>query len=177
MNYLDYLIIAVIILGFILGFKDGLVRKIIGVLGLIIGVALAFEYSDDIAVYLAPFLNDEIYLAELFSGFLIFFITMILFAILKRIIHPFDKVNRFMNQLLGGIAGAVQIIFFISGFLLLMNVFSYPDKSDRSESLLYDITYSVIPSTIDLFMGKDSKAQNIIKDYIEEKESTPQPVN
>ena len=72
MNFIDYLIILVIAVGFILGFKDGLVRKIIGLLGLSIGVILAFEFSDSVAVFLAPLLNNEIYLAEIVSGFLIF---------------------------------------------------------------------------------------------------------
>ncbi len=167
MNFIDYIIIGFIVIGFVLGFRDGLVRKIIGVLGVIIGIALAFEFSNNLAVILAPFLNDEIYLAEIVSGFLIFFVTLFVFAIIKRVVHPFDKINKFINQLLGGIAGVVQIVFIISAFLLLLNVFNIPAKSSRESSLLYRKTYNIIPSSIDLIMGSNSKAENFIKDYIE----------
>jgi membrane protein required for colicin V production len=103
LNFIDYIILAFVAIGFILGFRDGLVRKIIGVLGVIIGVALAFEFSNEIAVWIAPLLNDEIYLAEIVSGFMIFLVTLFVFALVKRIVHPFDKVNKFVNQLLGGL--------------------------------------------------------------------------
>jgi membrane protein required for colicin V production len=170
LNFIDYIILAFVAIGFILGFRDGLVRKIIGVLGVIIGVALAFEFSNEIAVWIAPLLNDEIYLAEIVSGFMIFLVTLFVFALVKRIVHPFDKVNKFVNQLLGGIAGIVQIIFIVSAFLLLLNVFNVPNKSSRESSLLYQKTYDVIPFTIDFIIGGDSKAQNFIKDYIENQE-------
>ena len=77
----------------------------------------------------------------------------------KRLIHPSDKVNKFLNQLLGGIAGTLQIIFFLSVFLLLLNAISIPSKEDIDESLFYSPVYSVIPSTIDLIVGADFKTE------------------
>lgn len=174
MNYLDYIIFIAILIGFILGFKDGLVRKVIGVIGFVLGIFLAFQFSHDVAVYLSPLLNNEIYLAEIVSGFIIFFLTIVLFAVLKRIIHPFDKVNQFVNQLLGGIAGTIQIVYFISAFLLLVNLFGIPSEGSKKESLIYNKVYEVIPITIDLIIGSDEKAQNYIKDFIETKEDTLQ---
>jgi len=41
MNYIDYILIAIILIGFILGYKDGLVRKVIGLLGLVVAIFLA----------------------------------------------------------------------------------------------------------------------------------------
>ncbi|MBU1098156.1 MAG: hypothetical protein CVV23_14100 [Ignavibacteriae bacterium HGW-Ignavibacteriae-2] len=172
MNYIDYIILAVIIIGFILGYKDGLVRKIIGILGFILGIILAFQFSKSISSYVSPLLNDELYLAEIVSGFLIFSLTIFIFAILKRVIHPFDKVNRFVNQLLGGFAGSIQIIFLISAFLLLLNLFDAPNQQTKNESILYNKTYSVIPKTIDLILGNRTNAQNYIIDFIESEEDS-----
>jgi len=45
LNYIDYIIILFLIVGFLLGFRDGLVRKIIGLIGLILGIVLAFEFA------------------------------------------------------------------------------------------------------------------------------------
>lgn len=175
MNYIDYILIGIILIGFILGYKDGLVRKIIGLIGLIVAIYIAVTYSETLGEYLAPMFNDENYLAKIISGIVLFLATILAFAIIKRLIHPTDKVNKFLNQLLGGIAGTVQIIFFASVFLLLFNVMSIPKKEDIDESLLYLPIYSVLPTTIDLIVGTDFKTEGFLKDYIESKNDTEVP--
>lgn len=175
MNYIDYILIGIILIGFILGYKDGLVRKIIGLLGLIVAIYIAISYSDTLGEYLAPMFNDENYLAKIISGIILFLATILAVAIIKRLIHPTDKVNKFLNQLLGGIAGAAQIVFLTSVFLLLLNVFSVPKKEDIEQSLLYTPIYSVIPSTIDLIVGSDFKTEGFLKDYIESKNNSELP--
>ncbi len=69
MNYIDYILIGVVLVGFILGYKDGLVRKIIGLLGLITAIYIAVTYSETLGEYLSPMFNDENYLAKIISGF------------------------------------------------------------------------------------------------------------
>ena len=160
---------------FRLGYKDGLVRKVIGLLGLITAILAAVNYSGELGTYLAPMFNDEDYLAKIISGIVIFFAIILLFSILKRLIHPSDKVNKFVNQLLGGIAGTIQIVFIISVFLLLFNAISIPDQEDIDNSLLYTYVYGIIPSTIDLIVGSDFKTEGFIKDYIESKNNKEVP--
>jgi uncharacterized membrane protein required for colicin V production len=147
-----------------------LVRKIIGLLGLILAIGLAFEFSEPVGEFFAPVFNNDQYLAEIVCGILIFLLAMFIVFILKRIIHPLDKVNRFINQFLGGISGVIQMIFFISGFLLFLNIFNVPNKADRDSSLVYGKVYQLIPNTIDFLLGKDSKAKVFIKNYIESKD-------
>lgn len=175
MNYIDYILISITIIGFILGYKDGLVRKVIGLLGLITAILLAINFSGELGTHLSPMFNDEDYLAKIISGIVIFFATILLFSILKRLIHPSDKVNKFVNQLLGGIAGTIQIVFITSVFLLLFNVISIPDEDDIKDSLLYSTVYGVIPTTIDLIAGSDFKTEGFIKDYIDSKNNTEVP--
>lgn len=175
MNYIDYILISIIIIGFILGYKDGLVRKVIGLLGLITAILLAINFSGELGIHLSPMFNDEDYLAKIISGIVIFFATILLFSILKRLIHPSDKVNKFVNQLLGGIAGTIQIVFITSVFLLLFNVISIPNEEDIKDSLLYSAVYDVIPTTIDLIAGSDFKTEGFIKDYIDSKNNTEVP--
>ncbi|HYX10303.1 MAG TPA: CvpA family protein [Bacteroidales bacterium] len=169
MNYVDYIIIAVVVIGFLLGYKDGLVRKLIGLAGFVVGVVLAFEFADQVGRYLAPIFNNEEDLSRIVSGILIFLVIILITSLIKRIVHPFDKVNRFLNQLLGGISGAIQIIFFISGFLLFLNIFNFPNDKAREGSLLYDKVYKVIPVTIDMVIGENSKTKNFIRQFIEQK--------
>lgn len=170
MNYIDYIIILLVLVGFLLGFKDGLIRKIIGLLGLIAGVALAFQFSKSVGNYLAPFFSNDSYLSGLIAGLLIFLLTVFIASIIKRIVHPLDKVNKFVNQLLGGIIGGAQLVYFASAVFLFLNIFSYPKNSDRMNSLLYNHVVNLIPKTVELVIGQKSKAANIFKNYIEKKD-------
>ena len=167
MNYLDYIILIVLVIGFVLGFKDGLVRKLIGVIGLIVAVVLVVEFASPVGSYVAPFFNDEVYLAEIIAGIVIFFLTILLVSILKRIVHPVDKVNKFVNQILGGISGTVQILFILSAFFLFLNIARIPSEKAKKESLGYNFVHGIIPGTIDLVLGVDSNTQQYIKDFIE----------
>lgn len=175
MNYIDYIIFGIVLIGFILGYKDGLIRKVIGLVGIILAIILAVNYSSEVGEYLSPMFNDENYLAKIVSGFVIFFATILVFAILKRLIHPSDKVNKFLNQLLGGIAGSIQIVFITSVFLLILNIIDIPKKTDIDKSFLYSSVYSVIPTTIDLIVGSDFKTEGFIKDYIESRNNRELP--
>ncbi|MCK5455711.1 MAG: CvpA family protein [Melioribacteraceae bacterium] len=167
MNYLDIIILIILLIGFALGFRDGLIRKVIGLLGLVLGVVFALQFYRPFGKFISPLVSDEIYLAEIVAGFVLFVGAIFLASLLKRIIHPLDKVNRFTNQLLGAISGTLQILFFISGFFLFLNIFNFPSKEDRNNSFLYTKVYNIIPVTIDLIIGSDSDAMNLVKDFIE----------
>lgn len=175
MNYIDYIVIFILFIGFALGFRDGFIRKVIGLIGLVFGVILALEFYKKLGLIIAPLVNDEIYLAEIIAWLFIFIGVIFLASILKRIIHPLDKVNRFTNQLLGGISGTLQILFFISGFLLFLNVFNIPNNEDKESSILYSKVYNVIPVSIDLIIGKDSEAMNLVKEFIEQSSDVTEP--
>ncbi|RMD51571.1 MAG: CvpA family protein [Ignavibacteria bacterium] len=167
MNFVDYIILGFLLIGFILGYKDGLVRKIIGLLGFIVSIGLAFEFADTAGNFLQPFFNNDFALAKTIGGIIIFFVAILIVAILKRVLHPVDKVNRFVNQLLGGISGLVQMIFFVSAILILLAIFNFPSEKDRNESVLYSSVHDVIPMTVDLIMGKDSETKSFLNNYLD----------
>ena len=175
MNYIDFIILFILFIGFALGFRDGLIRKVIGLIGLVFGFILALEFYQKLGFIISPFINDEIYLAEIIAWLFIFIGVIFLSSILKRIIHPLDKVNKFTNQLLGGISGVLQILFFVSGFLLFLNVFNIPNKEDKDVSMLYSTTYNIIPYSIDFIIGEDSEAMNLVKEFIEQSSDVADP--
>jgi membrane protein required for colicin V production len=113
----------------------------------------------------------EFYLSEIIAGILIFFGIIIIFTIIKRVVHPFDKVNNLINQIVGGIVGIIQILYFLSAVFLIMNIFNLPNKESRKSSVLYDNTFKVIPLTIDYVYTYAPQPKQIIKDYIERKDS------
>lgn len=170
MNYLDYFILLAVIIGFILGFKDGLIRKIIGLAGLVAGVFLAFQFSDDLGKFLNSFFNQDEYLSSAIAALLIFLVTILIASIIKRLVHPSDKINKFINQFIGGIIGIIQIIFFLSALFLFTNIFGFPEKTSGENSLLYNSVYKLIPSTVEMIIGEKSKASDLIRKIIEDRD-------
>jgi membrane protein required for colicin V production len=172
LNFIDILIFIACIIGFILGFKDGFIRKLIGILGLAIAVVFALNFSGALGKSIESVLNIELYLAEIIAGASIFLATISIFSVIKRVVHPFDKVNDIINQIIGGVIGVIQVIFFASAVLLILNVFNFPEKKTAAESYLYNPVYSLIPATIDFLGGYTPQTKKLIKDYINEKDTT-----
>ena len=173
MSILDIIIFLVLVVGFILGYKDGFVRKLIGLIGFILAIYLGITFSQEFGSIIESAIDIEIYLAEIIGGITIFMTIIIIFSILKRFIHPFDKVNMFINQFVGGIIGAVQIAFFLSAVFLFLNIFSFPSTVQRNNSFSYNFVLDLIPRSIDLIIGKNAKASDYLIKYIEKKDSDP----
>lgn len=171
MNTIDIIILIVLVIGFILGFKDGFVRKLIGILGLIVAVLLTALFSSRLGIFIESVFNIELYLSEIIAGIILFLGTVLVFTILKRIVHPFDKVNNLINQIVGGTVGVIQLLFFMSAVLLLLNIFNVPEKKVQDDSVLYYYTYNVIPFTIDYLKDYTPSTEEIIKNYINQKDS------
>ncbi len=166
MNPIDLIIIITVLVGFILGFKDGFIRKLIGLIGFGIAIVLAAMFKDDFGSMVEFAFGIEIYLAQIIAGVAIFFGVILIFTLLKRIIHPFDKVNNLINQIVGGVVGIIQLLYFLSAIFLLLNIFDIPGKSVKESSAFYDITYKVIPVTIDFLTNYTPETKKIINDYI-----------
>jgi len=177
LNYIDYFIFIAALIGFVLGFKDGLIRKIIGLVGLIAAIIFAYKFADDFGKFLEPIFNKDEYFSNILAGILIFLVTILIASIIKRLVHPSDKLNKFINQFIGGVIGIVQIVFFLSGIFLFLKIFSFPDKDTGNSSLLYNSVYNLIPNTVDLILGQREKGSDIIKSIIEDKDKTSTPLN
>jgi membrane protein required for colicin V production len=172
LNPYDLIIIITVSVGFILGFKDGFVRKLIGLIGFGLAIVLAILLKDDLGEMVEYAFDIEIYLAEIIAGITIFFGVILVFALLKRVIHPFDKVNNLINQIVGGVVGILQLLYFLSAVFLLLNIFDIPGKSVKESSAFYNITYKVIPVTIDFLTNYTTEPKKIINDFIIDPDTT-----
>lgn len=148
MTVIDIIITAAILVGFVLGFKDGIVRKIFGLIGFVLSIYLSIKFAGVAGNIIEKVFGIEFYLAEIIGGIVIYIVISLITALIKRVVHPHDKVNNSVNQLIGGFVGAVQMIFFTSAFLFLLNIFSYPKEEIKNKSILYNKVHDVIPQTV-----------------------------
>lgn len=171
MNFIDIIIVIAIIIGFLLGFKDGFVRKLVGIIGFIAAVTIALLFSSFVGRLIESAFGIEFYLAEIMAGVLLFVALMIVTTILKRVIHPFDKVNNLINQLVGGFIGIIQLLLFMSAIFLLLNIFDIPDKKTQKSSMFYKYAYGAIPTSLNFLKDYTPSTEDVIKDYINQKDS------
>jgi membrane protein required for colicin V production len=172
LNLLDIIIILIALIGFILGFKDGFIRKLIGLIGFGLGIYAAVKLADSLGKIVEKMFGIEFYLSEIIAGIFIFLFIIFITSVIKRVIHPFDKVNNLINQIIGGLIGAVQILFFVSAVLFIMNIFNAPSKKIKDSSFLYGRIYNIIPATVNYLNNYTPKTKEFIKDYINEKDTT-----
>ena len=166
------IIVATVLVGFILGYKDGFVRKLIGIIGFALAIISAAVLKDDLGRLIEYAFGMEFYLAEISGGVLIFFTVILIFTLLKRVIHPFDKVNNLINQLIGGVVGVVQLLYFLSAVFLLLNVFDIPGENAKSESAFYSNTYQIIPVTIEFLTNYTPDTKEIFEEYLNDQDTT-----
>ncbi len=159
-------------MGFILGFKDGFVRKIIGLIGFAVAIILAINFAADIGRVIETVFKIEFYLAEIIGGISIFSIIILFTSIIKRVVHPFDKVNNLVNQLGGGVVGVIQILFFLSAVLFILKIFDIPNENDSKGSLFYSKVYNIIPDVVDYISSQNPQNKNFIKDFINGRDTT-----
>lgn len=168
---IDILLIAAIGLGFLLGYKDGFVRKLIGFVGFCVAVLLSIKFSGFGASIMSSVFGTDTYLSEIIGGIVIFLVVILISSILKRIVHPFDKVNGLINQVLGGITGSVQILFFLSALLYLLGIFNFPSKEKTENSFVYHKVYSIVPTAIDVIKDYTPDTKEILKNYVNGKDT------
>jgi membrane protein required for colicin V production len=168
---LDALIIIGVIIGFILGFKDGFVRKLIGIVGFVLAVVAAVFFAGKLGLLIESIFGIEYYLAEIIGGLVIFISIITIFVFLKRVVHPFDKVNNLINQIVGGVVGSIQILYFLSAIFIIVNIFDLPDKDTKKQSIFYNNTLNVIPFTIQYLSYYTPEPRKLIENYINEKDT------
>ncbi len=65
----------------------------------------------------------------------------------------------------------IQILFFLSAALYILNVFNVPSNNAKKSSLLYTPVYNIVPGTINLLSDYTPDARKRIKDYINDKDT------
>ncbi len=144
---LDYFLIGLLVIGFILGFKDGLIKKVVSLAGFVLGIIGAISFSPLVRVKLLELFNLSPSIAIILS-FLIVFLTIILFTkLIIKLIRPKFSVFGFFDRLFGGILGLFQTGLILSGLLIILNIFDIPEEKEKSNYRYYAFIYNLLPDT------------------------------
>lgn len=146
MTVIDILILIGLLLFMVLGFRDGLLKKIFGILsfwgGLIIATKLMVPVGDLFTEWIG--FSNEVSLIIAFAFLFLIFSLGVNFAY-RRFGSSNGESLKIFSRICGVILGACQGMVAISLVLVMFSLFDIPSKETKKESLIYEQSYQFAP--------------------------------
>jgi len=149
MNWLDILILAIIMASAILGIVKGLVKQVIGLAAVVAGLVLAALYYETAAGLFETFVHNG--LVGRFLGFLLIFIVVLVagsvlaWLISKAMVGPLA----FVNRVFGGVFGLVKAVLICGILVFAMTAFEI-GRPALGESVLAPFCFGVTRAVVNM---------------------------
>lgn len=155
MNWIDLIIIVILILAVLKGFTDGFVKEVAALLALVLGIWGAIKFSS----FTADKLYDWFDMTGRYVGITSFLVTFIIIVIAIHFIGAIiDKVIDavalgFLNRILGMVFGLIKTVLILSVFFSILNAINvhrpFLPKEKIADSKFYmpiaDIAPAIFP--------------------------------
>lgn len=155
MNYVDILLLIPLAYGLIRGLLKGLIHEIASLASIVIGLLLAYHFSDDLALFLSNQLNEDGGWVKILAYLLIFVGVAIILQVISYIITKMLNLLALgmINRLLGGIFGLGKILLVLLLLIFLLDPYLENLRKDNEawqQSIIYDELrrYSDIPGEL-----------------------------
>ncbi|MDP2237986.1 MAG: CvpA family protein [Bacteroidales bacterium] len=151
MNILDIIILILLVIFTIQGFRKGLVAELSSLLALILGVYVAFFFSSVTADFLHEFFGIESKYLKLIAFVLTLVLVIVAVAAIGKVVEKIINTLMlgFFNRLTGAVFGAIKGMLILSLILMLLNYLeigeSLISKERQQNSRLYDEVESFAP--------------------------------
>ncbi len=149
---LDIIFLVFVISGFVNGFRRGLVRSILGFVGLFFGILIAIKYSYTLSSYIYDATPLESRFIPLVSFVIIFIGVMIVVHLISKIIEKVADTLLLgtFNKIIGGVLGITIMILLFSTILWYIDKLDLLSLSLKATSKTYPYLISLSPIVIDL---------------------------
>ena len=166
MNVLDIIILVLLGLGLINGFRKGLFVEVASLVALVAGIYGAIHFSN----YAGDFLMEKVDWNEKTVNITAFAITFIVIVLLIALagkaltkLADFAALG-FLNKLLGAIFGLLKMAVILSVVFIIFDSINkslpFTDEEDLEESTLYETVKTLIPSVFPLILEKKSELED-----------------
>ena len=115
MEILDIIVLVLLVIGLITGIKDGVVKRVLGLVGLVAGLIIGKKIYLSVAEKLMPFLGMSEKTTQIIAFALILIIVPLIFSLIAWLIGNMLKTAGlgWVNRLLGGIIGVITNALFV----------------------------------------------------------------
>ncbi len=130
MNFIDLILVILLAISVIMGFRNGLIKEIASLVGLILGIYAAIHFSDVTADFIGEFFNITGKYQYIIAFIITVAIVVIIIAAIAKIIDRFLKalMLSFINRIAGSVFGFIKGIFWISLFIMLLGFLKIEDR-------------------------------------------------
>ena len=154
MNYIDIIIILLLLFASYKGLKRGLIKELVSLISLILGIYIASNFSFFLDSYLSksfPKYGDFVSITSFIIVFLIVVVSLKLAGILISKLAKSLQLG-IINRVLGLLFAASKTLLIISFILFELNHLSNQfgtiiPEDQKSESVLYEKVLKIIPIT------------------------------
>ncbi len=189
MNIVDALIIICLIVGILAGFRRGLIKEVVLLLGLILTIVISFSFKDVISTFLyknLPFFSFggifsgvkvlNILLYEVIAFLIVFSIVYLILRIILKITGIIEKILRatiilgFFSRIGGAIVGFIEgyIIVFIALFILSQPFINIKEVRNSKYTNKILSSTPVMSKSIDKSKKVIDEVYSLAKDYKDE---------
>lgn len=144
MNWLDAIIITLVLYGIIRGFMRGFIFELISSISLMVGLWIALKSSDAFNNYLVQQHIISEKLSRIWAFILVFILILLLLYFVGKLMEQILKIAQLnaINRILGGLLGGIKltlVVFILFHYLEKLNksMLIIPAET-QSKSLLYD---------------------------------------
>jgi membrane protein required for colicin V production len=160
LNFIDYIILVILLLFLIQGYRKGIIISLASIAALILGIYVAVHFSN----YLDATLMEHLRPSRKWLPILSFAITFILVVIAVMLVAKLteklvDVVGMgFFNHLGGAALGLVKGVILVSILFFIFKSFDPKEKwltgKDKKESFLYNRVVPIFPKLMKTFGGE-----------------------
>jgi membrane protein required for colicin V production len=149
MNWLDIVIIVILLIPSYIGFRKGFVRKLFGIIGIAAGFVLAVRFYENLSSLLQNVIKESTIFVNVVSFLLIVVFVYSVSVWLAKYMSDIGGGTNFINKILGTAFGFVQGLILASVLLYNLAFINFPSQGARSSSALYGPVYKVAPALFD----------------------------
>ncbi len=128
-----------------LGFFEGFIKKIFGLIVLIVAFFIAIHIYPVLTEWLQTRFGWSALFSTILSFLVVFLFVLILGNVLYRVLGKRNELYKMWDRLAGSAFGFVEGAIIVSIFLHILVLLDVPAEEIRNESVLYPIIYGFAP--------------------------------
>ncbi len=140
MILLDFILLAPLLFGLVRGLFNGLIKELVSIAAVIIGIFLAFQYAEEVEIFLSKYIDQDGTGLTILAYLLIFGVVMLIaFALsflLTKILQAMSL--GLVNRILGGVFGFGKSLLILLVIINLIDPFistseEFATKTSKSQ--------------------------------------------
>jgi membrane protein required for colicin V production len=163
MNYLDLIILIILFISGIKGYRKGFIHQFVFLAALILGIFIAVKFTKLVSPYIQSHFIESVNTSKI-TAFIVLFVLVIICIhwLGKYLEKTFEEVELgHLNKIVGILFAISKTIFLISVFMVLLRFsiinLNWPSTRDIDESFSYKPIESVAPAVFPyLKLSKDN---------------------